>query len=182
MANANVMSGSLDAIINERLSEQSKVNPALAKAMASKKMSDCVAAIYNAFSQLAMSKGMSGGVALSGDDALIASAAIHWFTEEKPTVESIVEILKGGTQVKSMSVSKAEGQEKSKVEGQKSKAEPAPKSTSKSKSEPKPESTSKSEPAPSPKPEPPKMEVVVPITPAPAVEEDDDDDDFDPLS
>ncbi|MCR5066348.1 MAG: hypothetical protein K6A67_11370 [Bacteroidales bacterium] len=94
-----IMTGGLDEIVKRELEDAAKTDPQLATAMKTKKMDDCINAIYDAFVELAQRQNS----AMSGDDSLIRSAAIHWFTEDKPTKESIVDILKGGTTVHKLS-------------------------------------------------------------------------------
>lgn len=147
MAN-NLMSGTLSSIIKEQVETQiSKGDTALASAYKAKKFDDCVQAIFQAFRKLATSN-----CAMSGSDDLIGSAAIHWYTEEDATVESIADILKSGTEVLKMDAPKTAKANK-------------PKATVPSKATP--PKTKASVPS---KPTPP---------PAPQVVDDDDDFDID---
>ena len=92
---STIMSGTLRDVLNRMLNEAAKTDTALAAAMKTKKFDDCVAAIYDAFCKLVNHK----NAAVNGSDDLLLSAAVHWYTEQNPTIDSIVDILKGGTEV-----------------------------------------------------------------------------------
>lgn len=96
----NLMTGTLSAIIKQGLDERAKTDAAFAAKYKTKKIEDCVRALYAALESMARKavKG-SGGAATCGSDDLLISAATHWYDEDKPTTESIVSILEGGTEV-----------------------------------------------------------------------------------
>lgn len=164
MAN-NLMSGTLSSIIKEQLDNAvSKGDTALETAMQQKKFEDCVQALFQAFRKLATSN-----CAMSGSDELIGSAAIHWYTESEPTVESIVGILKTGTEVLKMEAPKANGNANPNANPNKGKASvPTAKPKVNANPNANPNANAKKGKAviPTAKPTPPKVEVV-------------DDDDFD---
>ena len=100
---STIMSGTLRDVLNRMLNEAAKTDTALAAAMKTKKFDDCVAAIYDAFCKLVNHK----NAAVNGSDDLLLSAAVHWYTEQNPTIDSIVDILKGGTEVHKLEKPKA---------------------------------------------------------------------------
>lgn len=105
----SILTNNLDDIIKNGINEAAKTDAQLATAMKTKKMDDCVAAIYQAFYKIASdNRGGASACALQGQDELIVGAAIHWFTEANPTQESMVDILKGGTKVHAMKSPKKE--------------------------------------------------------------------------
>lgn len=170
---ANVMSGSLEQILKEGLEKASKNDAKLKTAMGKKKMDDCIAAIYQGLYELA-SKNRGGArcMATSGDDQLLIGTAIHWFTEDNPTKDSIVEMLKGGTSLHQVSTPKTDKPTtQPKAEGTrtdiKADAKPSTQSKPKATIPSKPKATIPSAPKPEPK-------VVVP-----AYSIVDDDEDFD---
>ena len=103
MSTNNLMSGTLSYILNRMLNEAAKTDTALAAAMKTKMLDDCVAAIFDALCKLVGHK----NAAVNGSDDLLLSAAVHWYTEQNPTIDSIVDILKGGTEVHKLEKPKA---------------------------------------------------------------------------
>lgn len=102
-----ILTKAIDDIVKNGINEAAKTDAKLAAAMKTKKMDDCVEAIYQAFYKIACdNRGGAPACALQGQDELIIGAAIHWFTEDNPTKESIVDILKGGTTVHAMKSNK----------------------------------------------------------------------------
>lgn len=98
-----ILTKAIDDIVKNGINEAAKTDAKLAAAMKTKKMDDCIEAIYQAFYKIASdNRGGASACAMSGQDGLIVGAAIHWFTEDKPTQESVVDILKGGTKVHAM--------------------------------------------------------------------------------
>lgn len=96
----NLMNGTLSAIIKQALDERAKTDAAFASKYKTKKFDDCVSAIYGALESMARKAvSGSGGAAACGSDELLVSAAVHWYDEDKPTKESIVAILEGGTEI-----------------------------------------------------------------------------------
>lgn len=157
----NLMTGTLSAIIKERCDNFLKKNPSWGEKYKGdeKSIQKCAMMIYSALEELAR-KSMQGkgGVAACGDDALLASAAIHFFDEGgEVKKEEIMEILKGGTEFLS----------------------------NKNSDESKPVSTAKPSAKPAPKPAPksvPKMGIVKPKAkplPKPVEKEQEDEEDFD---
>ena len=157
------MTGTLSAIIKQALDERAKTDAAFASKYKTKKLDDCVAAIYGALESMARkAAGGSGGAAACGSDELLISAAVHWYDEDNPTKESIVAILEGGTEIIKMNKPTTKPTATAKPT-----AKPAPTA----KPVPKPVPTmgiSKPTPKPVPKPKP------VP-TPTPKVEDDEPD-------
>lgn len=161
---ANLMNGTLSAILKQSLDERAKTDADFASKYQTKKFDDCVSAIYAALESMARKAvSGSGGAATCGSDDLLVSAAVHWYDEEKPTTESIVAILEGGTEI----IKQNKPTKQAKTADAKPTAKPAP--TAKP--------TAKPAPTPKPTPKPiPKMEIVKPSA-APMTDDDDDDDD-----
>lgn len=147
------------AIIKKGLDELAAKDAAFASKYQTKKLDDCVSVIFLAFYELAKAeaKGGCSRVGGGGEDELLVSAAVHWYDEDDANVQSIMDILKGGTQIVKLDDPKKESKPKPK---------PTPTGTT----------ATTAEPAPKPKPAPkpvPTMGVVKP-QPKPAPKDDDD--------
>ena len=153
------------AIIKKGLDELAAKDAAFASKYQTKKLDDCVSVIFLAFYELAKAEAKGGctRVGGGGEDELLVSAAVHWYDEDDANVQSVMDILKGGTQIVKLDDPKKESKPKPKPTPTGTTAEPAPKP----KPAPKPVPTmgiSKPTPKPVPKPTP---------KPVPVKEDDD---------
>lgn len=89
------------AIIKKGLDELAAKDAAFASKYQTKKLDDCVATIFSALYELAKAeaKGGCSRVGGGGEDELLVSAAVHWYDEDDANVQSVMDILKGGTQI-----------------------------------------------------------------------------------
>ena len=156
------------AIIKKGLDELAAKDAAFASKYKTKKLDDCVSVIFLAFYELAKAeaKGGCSRVGGGGEDELLVSAAVHWYDEDDANVQSVMDILKGGTQIVKLDDPKKESKPTTKpTTTTKPTAKPVPTmGISKPTAKPVPKPTPKPVPKPTPKP-----------TPTPTVEDDEPD-------